>query len=615
MATASSVPSLRPYQLEQLEAIATAWEGGTNRVLVKAPTGTGKTVTFAAMPKFPRLRRMIDRYPQRGAFMLVIAHREELLDQAAEKIQSANPGLVVDIEQGDRYATRYSNVVIASIQTLAAVKFRRLHRLLRDHTFRLVVIDEAHHAAAASYRTALVHLGFLPPADASDVENIEAPVFDDVAVMEQELASWDKRAPKDRLLMGCTATPNRSDAIGLGCVFQTIAYSYALKQAIDDGWLVPITPWVIESDISLDNVGMTAGDFNQKQLAEAVNQSRRNELALAAWQDHGEGRQTLAFTVDVAHAHEMARVFQAAGEPAMAISGETPKQERRTYLQAFRDRRIRQLMNCMVLTEGTDLPMTGCILHAKPTKSPTLYEQMTGRGLRLDEGKADCIVIDLVDLARKHSLQTAPVLYGLPPGITANGQDLDQLNAELMEFRDKHPEIDVDELLRTGRLTLEQLRARASTFDIWKVPDLGELAKVAELNWIKLSADRFKLSYPWAEGTETIEVGTDLLGKFEIALTLRQPNAEGFGLDVRQRTLAHGLPTAAAALVAAEAFMQAERRTAARLRSREAPWRARPATPKQISMLRQWRVPHQPQITCGQASDLIDLAIQRRGKR
>jgi superfamily II DNA or RNA helicase len=143
-----------------------------------------------------------------------------------------------------------------------------------------VVVDEAHHAAAASYRTALAHLGFLPLEVSSESGELEAPTHDDVAKMKASLAGWDARAPKDRLLIGVTATPNRSDAIGLECVFQTIAYSYGLKQAIEDGWLVPPVPWVIETKTSLDQVRTTAGEFNQKDLAEAVNTPERNALAL-----------------------------------------------------------------------------------------------------------------------------------------------------------------------------------------------------------------------------------------------------------------------------------------------------------------------------------------------
>lgn len=607
--------TLRDYQQATLDQVAASYAKGSNRLLVKKPTGTGKTVTFAAMPKHPGYAALLGSCT-RGAQMLVIAHREELLDQAQDKIQRSNPGIMVSIEQADRFANRYADIIIASIQTLAARKFSRLKRLLELHDFRLVIVDEAHHAAAPTYRTALVHLGFLPPADASESGEIEAADWDDVKDMEHALEGWDAQADKGRLLVGFTATPNRTDAIGLGCVFQSIAYSYALKQAIDDRWLVPIVPWAVETDTSLDAVRRTHGDFNQRDLAEAVNQEARNLRAVAAWQEKAEGRSTLAFTVDVAHAHAVAEAFEAAGVPARAISGETPKDDRREILRSYTEGRIELLSNCMVLTEGVDLPRTSCILHLKPTQSATLYEQMTGRGLRLFDGKTDCLVIDVVDISRRHSLQTAPVLYGLPPGLLAKGEDLAQLQAGIEELLEAANGFNLDRALEGQRLTLAQLQALAKTFDIWRIPELGDLAQFLSMNWIKTGDDRYRLQYPWQDGTEVLTVEPDLLGHFEIVQTFRPHGGPTGPRPVpRQRTLAASLPAVLAALEQAETFIRTQRGTVHRLKDREAPWRNKPASAKQLELLGKWRIPHDPRkLTCGAASDLIDLAKSRRAR-
>ncbi len=625
------IPQLRGYQTDALDAIVKANAAGTNRVLIKKPTGTGKTVTFAAMLKWPGLASWLQQFPAGSRKMLVIAHREELLDQAADKIRRANPGIMVSIEQGDRMANRHSDVIIASIQTLQATKFRRLKQLLEHNTFRLVVVDEAHHAAAPTYRTALVHLGFLPPADISESTEIEAATETDAIEMAKHLEDWDAKAPKDRLLVGVTATPNRSDAIGLGCVFQTIAYNYALKQAIDDGYLVPIVPWVAETITSLDDVSTTRGDFNQRELAAAVNNARRNKVAVETWWEKASDRQTLAFTVDVQHAHDLATEFEATGVVAKALSGKTPKDERRAMLEDFRQGRIQVITNCMVLTEGTDLPMASCILHAKPTKSATLYEQMTGRGLRVHPDdpagedrliaaklqasgdaapflKSDCIVIDVVDIARRHSLQTAPVLYGLPPNVDPKGKELGTFERELDEFMEKYPGIDVAAL---GRTSLQQLLVRASTFDIWKVPELGAIAEVVNMGWVKIGDDTFRLQYPWGEGTEIVQVSPTVLGNYEISLTLRPADRNQ---PPRQRTLAIGFESPAAALSTAEAFVRQDRREVVRLKDKSAPWRDRAASPKQVALLRRLGAPIRADITMGQASDLIDLANARRAR-
>jgi len=605
-----TAPTLRPYQVAQLDAIAAGLAAGTNRLLVKSPTGTGKTVTFAAMLKHPPIVRWLEQFRPADRKMLIVAHRDILLDQAAEKIHAANPHLMVTIEQGERHASPHADVIIASIQTLSAQHFRRLERLLARTQFRIVIVDEAHHAAASTYRAALGCLGFLPTAEEMDGrQNIEAASYEDVVDMEAALKDWDARAPKDRLLVGMTATPNRSDAIGLGCVFQSIAYSYALKDAIADGWLVPIMPWSIETTTSLEEVHLARGDFNQRELADAVNTDRRNDLAVAAWREHAEHMPTLAFTVDVAHAHALALAFADAGYLAVAVSGETPTDVRRRLLKDFQHGKIEVITNCMVLTEGTDLPRAACILHAKPTKSATLYEQMTGRGLRLFPGKDHCVVIDLVDVARRHSLQAAPVLFGLPPSLLAKGQRLEALAEDLDELINKHPGFDVSHALEGQHLTLAQLEAAASTFDIWSIPELGTFGVGRAMNWIKLGPDIYRLRYPWADGIETLQVSRDLLGKWEIVLTLA-PSNHG---PKRQRTLATGFIFESVAGETAERFVLQDRRSVMKLKDREAPWRARPASTKQLGLLKRLRVPAIPKAcTMGQASDLIDLAQARR---
>jgi ATP-dependent helicase IRC3 len=611
-------PALRPYQQQAGDAVERAFlTNGLNRLLVKKPTGTGKTVWFAALPNWPAIHAWRETFRaqgvQRGAWMLVIAHREELLKQAQAKIQAANPGAMVAIEQADLHASRYSDVVIASIQTLAARKYARLERLLERHTPRIVVVDEAHHAAADSYRTVLARLGFLPMADASDKFEVEAATFDDVEEMRAALTGWDAVAPKDRLLIGVTATPNRSDAIGLGCVFQTIAYAYGLKQAIDDGYLVPIKPWVIETAESLDDVHVVRGEFKQNELADAVNTSRRNQLAVDGWQAYAPGVATIGFTVDVQHAHDLAAAFRAAGHRWQALSGETPREDRAVMLRQIQNGQLDGIANCMVLTEGTDLPVVGCILHAKPTKSATLYEQMTGRGLRPYPGKTQCVVIDMVDVARRHSLQTAPILYGLPPGINTKGNELQKLADELEALREKIPNL--DELLETKRYSLEELRDRATTFDVFSIPDLGAIASLVAMQWIRSGVDTFRVSYPWGDGTETLIVSPDVLGKFTVSLTLR-PNADetGHRPPARQRTLAAEIEGAGAALQVAERWVEADRRSVLKLKASDAPWRSRPASDKQIAYLEKLRIPIKPGMTMGEASNAIDMVKARAGR-
>lgn len=587
--TAAGAKTLRPYQQAILDAVASS---PARRQLVQAATGTGKTVTFASLMQHAGVRR---RLGSRPFSMLVMAHREELLDQAADKIAGQNPGLHVSIEQGERYASPLSDVVVASVQTLAARGCARLTRLKRAHDFRLVVVDEAHHATAETYRAILAQLGFLPA---------ELPL-DDGEALQRALRAFGQSMPADRLLLGVTATPTRSDAVGLGAVFESLVYSYPLRQAIDDGYLVPIVAWAVETREDLDAVRTTAGEFNQRDLAKAVNKDARNRLALSAWQQHAADLQTLAFCVDVAHAHAVARTFEGAGIAAAAVSGETPKADRRQMLQAYTDRRIQVLANCMILTEGTDLPVTGCVLHLKPTKSATLYEQMTGRGLRLHEGKDVCVVIDVVDVARRHSLQTAPVLFGLPPTLKTNGRSLGELRQAYDEFREKYGDVNID----VGRKTIEELIAIARQVDVWHMPTMGELARGLACQWIRLGPDTFKLRYPWESMMETVDVAADLVGQFTVTASWRAMEA---GQQVPAPvTLARGLASARDALRAAEEYVLTQRGSVLRLKSQDAPWRRKPASHKQREILKKWGAPIKAGLTAGEASDLIDARMSR----
>lgn len=600
-----SRPTLHPFQHAANSAIVAAIDGGLRRLLEKMPTGTGKTVTFARLPDY--LAPWLAQFKPTERRMLVIAHREELLTQACAKIQAANPGLTVMIEQGDLVASPYADVVVASIQTLSAMKFRRLQRLMSRMVFRVVVVDEAHHAAAKTYRTVLAMLGFLPLRSDQSVDDtqIEAASYNDVAAMEAELKNWDAIAPKDRVLIGVTATPNRSDAIGLGCVFQDIVFNYGLRQAIKDGWLVPPVPYIIETTTSLDEVRTTAGEFNQRDLARAVNIAERNDVAVKGWLEVAKGLPTLTFTVDVQHAHDLADNFQTVGVRAVALSGETPKDDRATMLRQYTEGQIDMICNCMVLTEGTDLPRTACILHAKPTKSATLYEQMTGRGLRLFPDKVSCIVIDIVDIAKRHSLQVAPTLYGLPPGLKGKGETLEELSDEWDDLREQYPQL--SDLLDKRR-TIEELRIVAKTFDIWSVPDLGSFGDVVSMNWLKTGDDIYQLQYPWNDATEVIQVAPDILGKWEVSCTMRPRD----GSPVRQRTIAHGVIDQQSAASLAEIFIAQERRNVMKLKDKSAPWRTVGASDKQLATLKKMRVPHDPAtISKGQASDLLDMAFSR----
>jgi len=603
---------LRPYQEKMLDSIVAARLAGQNRVLVQAATGVGKTTVFSSLPT--RLGPWLDSLPAKHRKMLVIAHREELIAQAVTRIRQNNPGLIVTKEKGNECANVYSDVIVASIQTLDARDQRRLHRLLGYMQFGLVIIDECHHASADSYRRVLAVLGFLPdhggvaPLDSllSSTKRTEA--------IAARMNAWDAVAPQDRLLVGFTATPNRTDAVGLSVVFQTIAFSYPMKAAIKDAWLAPPRALAVATDASLEGVRTTAGEFNQKDLATAVNTPQRNAQALLAWQQHALGRPTLGFTVDVAHAHAAADLWQKAGHRFMPISGQTPDDDRRMLLRQYTEGQIDGLFNAMLLTEGTDLPRTSCILHLKPTKSATLYEQMTGRGLRLFPGKDDCLILDMVDISRKHSLMAAPVLYGLPPLINAKGQRLDVLEADIAALRDEHAGVDLDAIL-SSLTDLDQLRSRLVEVNVFDVQPLDpSVLQATHLDWMR-AGEVYRLNYPWSDGHETVRVSQDMLGHWDVAVEFHPRGSDATAL--RQRTIASQIANLATAVMLGESYVTEQRGSVAKMKSRTAHWKGNPASTKQMEFLKRLRVPfNAATLTSGAAGSLIDSALHhRRGRR
>ncbi|MCA1824372.1 MAG: DEAD/DEAH box helicase [Frankia sp.] len=355
---------LRPYQLEALAGVDDVLSRVRSALIVGA-TGTGKTTTFAEA-----IRRRHREGPA-----LVIAHRQELIDQAARRIRMQT-GLSVGVEKAERYAERDCDVVVASVQTLGTADDRRLKSWRRDH-FKLVVVDEAHHAIASSYRRIL---------------------------------DWFETAK----VLGVTATPDRADEQAMGQVFDEVAHIYEIGDAIADGYLCRIRARFVHCEaVDLSSVHTVAGDLNQGELEmvmsseAALHQVARPTLELAG------DRPTVAFTTSVANAHRLAEVFNRYRTGcARAVDGETDDTTRRRLLNDYDQGRFQFIVNVGVLTEGWDCPRVACVAMGRPTSSRSLYAQCVGRGTRVFPGKEDLLVLDFVGNAGKHKLVSAADVLG-----------------------------------------------------------------------------------------------------------------------------------------------------------------------------------------------------------
>lgn len=357
--------ALRDYQREAIDKVLAARQRGIGRSLLSLPVGAGKTVIFSALARRLNVRT------------LILAHRDELLKQAADKLKIVWPDADIGFVKAER--NEYSaQIVIASVQTLNVPK--RLEQLATQD-FGLLIIDECHHATAPSYKRIIERLGFM---------------------------SGDPR----KLLVGVTATAIRADGAALGDVFEEVTYHLSMLTMMRAGYLSDIKAYRVQTDIDLSSVHTRGGDFVEWELAKAVNIPARNRLIVDKYLEFAAGRKAIAFCVDVQHSHDLAEAFLERGIAAKALSGSTPQDEREEALAAFADGKIQVLTNCNLLTEGFDQPDVGCILMARPTKSQALYVQCIGRGTRKAPGKVNCIVIDFTE--NRHDVCLLPSLFGLP---------------------------------------------------------------------------------------------------------------------------------------------------------------------------------------------------------
>lgn len=341
---------LRPYQKEAKEAVFDQWASGVSRTLLVLPTGCGKTIVFA---------KIAEECVRRGERVLILAHRGELLDQAADKIQKAT-GLICAREQAESNSLNsWYRITVGSVQTMQREK--RLQQFSADY-FDKIIIDEAHHCLSDGYQKVLNY-------------------FD-----AQEL--------------GVTATPDRGDMRNLGNHFESLAYEYTLPKAIKEGFLSPIKALTIPLNLDLSGVSVQAGDFKVGDIGNALDPYLHQIAAEMA--NYCKNRKTVVFLPLVKTSQKFRDILNDSGFKAAEVNGES--QDRAQILQDFADGKYNVLCNSMLLTEGWDCPSVDCIVVLRPTKVRSLYSQMVGRGTRLHPGKDHLLLLDFLWHTERHEL-------------------------------------------------------------------------------------------------------------------------------------------------------------------------------------------------------------------
>lgn len=344
--------NLRPYQQEAVDAVLAEWdEQGRDKTLLVLPTGTGKTVVFS---------KVTEERVRQGDRVLILAHRGELLDQAADKLYKVT-GLKCAVEKAEESCLgSWYRVTVGSVQTL--MREKRLAGFSEDY-FGTIIIDEAHHCVSDSYQTILNHF-------------------------------------HTAKVLGVTATPDRGDMRNLGQVFDSLAYEYTLPRAIKDGYLCPIKAATIPLTLDLSGVSAQAGDFKAADVGSALD-PYLDQIA-DEMKKYCAGRKTVVFLPLVATSQKFRDILRAKGFRAAEVNGNSD--DRAEVLADFDAGKYDVLCNSMLLTEGWDCPSVDCVIVLRPTKVRSLYCQMVGRGTRLCEGKDHLLLLDFLWHTERHEL-------------------------------------------------------------------------------------------------------------------------------------------------------------------------------------------------------------------
>lgn len=364
--------NLRPYQLECLEAIESKLSQGITRQAVSAPTGAGKTIMFAELI---RRRQHLGR-------ALVLVHRDELAAQAIDKIKVIIPSAQVGKVKAESNEIS-APIIVASVQTLS--RDSRLEQL--NPNFQLVIVDEAHHVAASTYRKILSYLG-----------------------------CFDEQSKPKPLLLGVSATLERADGLGLGDTFQEIVYEISLLDLIEQFYLVDIQARQITlQGVNLDIIQTRDRDFLDSDLAELMEKANAPEQIAKAFSQYANDRKAICFTSSVKSAYATVECLQELSFSAEAIDGNTDTSRRKAILERLKTGETQILVNCGILVEGYDETSINCVVLARPTQSKSLFIQMIGRGLRAHPGKTNCLILDCAANTTKHELISLPSLLGIDP--------------------------------------------------------------------------------------------------------------------------------------------------------------------------------------------------------
>lgn len=540
---------LRDYQVEVRNKVVDLYKQNTHgKAKFVWATGLGKTVGFSAIAH--EIRKYADTN------VLIIAHRDELLTQAAQKYHFIDPTAIIG-KVGNGSFEWGAPVTVASIQTIARANHLKQAQMFN---YGLVIVDECHHAHA---------------------ENEYGKVL---------------RALPNAFVIGCTATDDRLDKKTNDDLFGEAVHSMSILDAIDQGYLTNIRAIAVKTGTNLDGLHTKDGDYQVKELAEKIDTPARNQKIVDAYLEHASQLQAICFSVDIAHATHLAETFNSAGVSSVAVSGKT--HNRSEILRDFEKGKYRVLCNCQVFTEGYDAETVydeeeekyiflSCAIMARPTKSRGLYVQCVGRILRPAPTKSEALILDATDNILNHRLEP---------------QNL----AKIVGIDDLKDNETVKEAKARKAEELRKKRERKTTINREQDINLNVLVR---LNWQRKDDGMFVLEV----GAEKHRIALvpdwdsdydETYGNYTVWARLAPFYDAQMWVESAPLSWAQGLAEKKARLLLSDAKN-------IKLVDRNAPWRNYPATDKQLEMLERFGVEVSPAITKGEASDIIDPIIEK----
>ncbi|KAF2668635.1 P-loop containing nucleoside triphosphate hydrolase protein [Microthyrium microscopicum] len=565
---------LRDYQEECIQSVLSYLKNGHKRLGISLATGSGKTVVFT---------QLIDRIkpPQKHATQtLILAHRRELVEQAARHCTNAYPNKSVDIELGKSQASGAADITVASIQSIMSKE--RLEKY-DPKNFKLVLVDEAHHIVAPQYLDVLGHFGLRPLQE-------DAPA-----------------------LVGVSATFSRFDGIKLGTAIDHIVFHKDYVDMIGDGWLSDVlftTVKLENADLSKVKTGAN-GDFSTGSLGRAINNEENREATVKSWLLRCSKRKsTIVFCVDVQHVVDLAAQFGRYNIEARYVTGTTSGKRRSETIDAFRNGEFPVLLNCGVFTEGTDIPNIDCVLLARPTQSRNLLIQMIGRGMRLSPGKENCHIIDMVS-SLATGIVTTPTLYGLDPDEIVNEAKVEDLE----KLRERQERENLARESRSSRAATEPARdpsappLRVKFTDYDTITDLLQdtsadrhIRALSRYAWVQVYEDNYILNNQAGGYLRLIRED----GVFRVKHVAKLPPYAPAPY-AKPRTIVDNVESFAHAVNAADAV--AEKMFAFVFIDKNQGWRRGPATEAQVKFLNRFRAEDEQlvpeKVSKGRAMDMI----------